>query len=79
MSSDKESFHNHKNSILHNVSVIEDVQLNIEHDTKPVTIVLTMFAHGGIQKLRLQDEVGRWFLKCQLYLISLLSKHVNRR
>ena len=45
MSSDKESFHNRKNSILHNVSVIEDVQLNIEHDTKPVTIVLTMFAH----------------------------------
>ena len=34
---------------------------------------------GGIQKLRWQDEVGRWFFKCQLYLISLFSKHVNLR
>ena len=26
--------------------MIEDVQLNIEHDTEPVTIVLTMFDHA---------------------------------
>ena len=35
--------------------------------------------YGGIQKLRWQDEVGRLFFKCQLYLISLFSQHVNRR
>ena len=35
---------------------------------------------GGIQKLRWQDEVGRWLFKCQRYLISLvLSNHVNQR
>ena len=26
-----------------------------------------------------QDEVDRWFFKCQRYLISLFSKHVNQR
>ena len=34
---------------------------------------------GGIQKLRWRDEVGRWFFKCQLYLISLFRKNVNRK
>ena len=34
---------------------------------------------GGIQKVRWQDEVGRWFFKCQLYLTSLFGKHVNWR
>ena len=24
-------------------------------------------------------EVGRWFVKCKLYLISLFSKNVNQR
>ena len=32
---------------------------------------------GNIQKLRWQDEVGRWFFKCQHYLIRLFSEHVN--
>ena len=32
---------------------------------------------GDIQKLRWQKEVGRWFFKCQRYLISLFSKDAS--
>ena len=34
---------------------------------------------GDIQKLCWQEEVDRWFAKCQLYLIILFSEIVNQR
>ena len=52
---------------------VESKKYKVEYVDKFTTTL------GGIQKLRWQDKVGRWFFECQRYLITFLNKHVNQR